>query len=492
MGKQISPREVLRKTKVFESLDEQALSLLEERMRLVSYAPGEFICREGEVGRWMFIIASGEVEVLKKAEDGMEVEIALLKPGEVAGIMSLFEEDVRSASLRARSAVDIWRLDKDTFKLLLSRKFEIAWKLLAQMSQSLRRETRIAAQLLAADFDTRLKVAFFDSKPYIEECFRKRNTYDYALYFFKPHLNLETTSLAAGFQVICIFVNDRLEARVIDELAELGVELIALRCAGYNNVDLERAYQQGISVVRVPAYSPHAVAEHTVALMMALNRKTHRAYNRVREGNFSLNGLVGFDFHGKTAGVVGVGKIGKCLVEILVGFGMKVLGYDCYQDEEFACRTGLEYVELKELFTRSDIISLHAPLLPETQHLIDAEAIAEMKKGVMLINTSRGGLIDTSALIDGLKSGKIGAAGLDVYEEEEAYFFEDLSDQIITDDLLARLMTFNNVLITSHQGFLTSEALNNIADTTYQNIREFQQGKRAEELTNVILPFEHR
>jgi D-lactate dehydrogenase len=262
--------------------------------------------------------------------------------------------------------------------------------------------------------------------------------------------------------------------------------MIALRCAGYNNVDVQTAYRLGISVTHVPAYSPHAVAEHAVALMLTLNRKTHRAYNRVREGNFSLSGLVGFDLHGRTAGVVGVGKIGRCLVEILAGFGMKLLGYDRIADDGFARRTGLQYVELDELLRQADVISLHAPLLPETRHMIDAAAISKMKPGVVLINTSRGALVDTSALIDGLKSGHIGAAGLDVYEEEAAYFFEDRSSEIITDDLLARLMTFNNVLVTSHQGFLTREALSNIAEVTLNNIQEFKDGKRLGELSNAV------
>jgi len=490
MNKKLNPRKILDKSKIFGLLDEDALTLLEQRMKLLHFSKGDLICREGETGDRMFIIARGEVEVLKKGEEDAEVEIAVLQPGEVAGIMSLFEGDVRSASLRAKGPVDIWTLDMDTFKLVLSRKPEIAWKLLAYMSRRLRLETRVVAQFLAEDMGHRLKVAFFDSKPYTEISFRNRNKDDYILHFFEPRLNIETVSLAAGFQVICAFVNDRLDSEVIENLAELGIELIALRCAGYNNVDLKTAHKRGISVARVPAYSPYAVAEHAVALIMALNRKTHKAYNRVREGNFSLNGLVGFDLHGRTAGVVGVGKIGKCLVDILVGFGMEVLGYDLFQDEEFARRTGLKYVELDELFKRVDVISLHAPLIPETHHIINAEAIAKMKPGVVIINTSRGALIDTAALVDALKSGKIGAAGLDVYEEEEEYFFEDLSSQIITDDLLARLMTFNNVLITSHQAFLTHEALDNIADTTFSNIREYQQGKRLGELTNSLLPVE--
>ncbi len=488
MRQQIDLRKLLRKAEVFASLDEEALTLLEGRMRLIRCAPGAFLCREGDTGGRLFLIASGEVEVLKNAEGNLDVEVAVLQPGELAGEMSLFEEGVRSASLRAKGHVSVWTIDKETFRLVLSRNPGVAQNLLAKLSCRLRRETSVVARLLSGDMDARLKVAVFDSKPYTKTCFEARNADRYALQFFDAHLDLETVSLATGSHVVCVFVNDRLEKAVLERLAELGIKMIALRCAGYNNVDLETAHRLGISVARVPAYSPYAVAEHAVALIMTLNRKTHRAYNRVHEGNFSLNGLVGFDLHGRTAGVVGVGKIGKCLVNILVGFGMNVLGYDRFEDHEFARDTGLRYVGLDELLSRSDVISLHAPLLADTQHMINAATIAKMKSGVMLINTSRGALIDTAALIAALKSGKIGAAGLDVYEEEEAYFFEDRSSEIITDDLLARLMTFNNVLITSHQGFLTHEALQNIADTTFSNIREFKEGRHLGELTNAVLP----
>jgi D-lactate dehydrogenase len=280
---------------------------------------------------------------------------------------------------------------------------------------------------------------------------------------------------------VCAFVNDDLSAPTLRRLSELGVGAVALRCAGFNNVDLKAAAELGLPVFRVPAYSPHAVAEHAVALLLTLNRKTHRAYNRVREGNFSLVGLVGSDLYGQTAGVVGLGKIGRCCATILRGLGMRVLGHDVAPDVAFAAREGIELCELDELLTRSDVVSLHAPLLPATHHLIDAARLARMKEGVILINTSRGGLIDSKALIDALKSGKVGGAGLDVYEEESDYFFEDHSGQIIGDDLLARLMTFHQVLITSHQAFLTTQALHNIAQTTLGNLRAFAAGQDAAE-----------
>jgi D-lactate dehydrogenase len=488
MKKASTPRELLAKVDIFKSLDTDSLSLIVQKMKLVQYQKGDIICREGETGDRMYVIVSGEVDVLKKGTDDAEISITVLHPGEVAGVMSIFDKDVRSATLRAARTARLLVLDKDTFQHILSRNTELANKLLAFLSRQLRAETQTVANLLSGDVDKRLKVAFFDTKPYTKSPFTSLNKERYALYFFEARLNLETASLTSGFQVVCAFVNDDLSARVLEQLKRNGVEMIAMRCAGYNNVDIEAAHRLGISIIRVPAYSPNAVAEHAIALTLALNRKIYRAYNRVREGNFSLNGLLGFDLYKKTAGVIGVGKIGKCLVQILRGFGMRVLGYDAYKDEEFARQYSLEYEPLDSLFTQSDVISLHAPLLPETFHIINRDAIKKMKPGVILVNTSRGALIDTSALINGLKSGKIGAAGLDVYEEEEQYFFEDLSDKIITDDTLARLMTFNNVIITSHQAFFTREALSEIARVTLEGISRYEQGKRMADLPNAVLP----
>ncbi len=332
----------------------------------------------------------------------------------------------------------------------------------------------------------RLKVAFYDAKSYDREAFEQHNGTRYDFHFLDARLDLQTAAAATGFRAICLFVNDRCDAEVVEQLAERGVELIALRCSGYNNVDVRACAERGISVVRVPAYSPYAVAEHTVALILALNRHIHQAYLRNRAGNFVLEGLTGFDMFGKTVGVVGTGKIGKCLVDIVLGFGCRVLAFDKYPNPELEKRPGVDYVEMDELLSGSDIISLHVPLFPATYHLIDEDAIERMKRGVMLINTSRGGLVDTRALIQGLKSGQVGSAGLDVYEEEAGIFFEDLSDKVLTDDVLARLLTFNNVLITSHQAYLTREALSNIADTTLANLAEFEQGRRGAELTHAV------
>lgn len=327
---------------------------------------------------------------------------------------------------------------------------------------------------------TAAKIAFFDTKPYDKEIFNDVNkNFGFEIKFLKYHLTPETAILAKGYNIVCAFVNDVINKEVIELLALQGVEMVALRCAGYNNVDFKAAHGK-IHVARVPAYSPHAIAEHAVALMLSLNRKIHRAYFRTRDANFALHGLMGFDMFGKTAGVIGTGKIGKALVDILLGFGMKVYGYDLYPDKELQSKKGFEYTDLGTLFKNSDVISLNCPLTKETEYIINTESIDKMKKGVMIINTGRGKLIKTTDLVKGLKTGKIGAAGLDVYEEESEYFFEDKSDQVLTDDILARLLTFNNVIITSHQGFFTHEALENIASTTLNNIKSHIHGEKME------------
>jgi len=286
-----------------------------------------------------------------------------------------------------------------------------------------------------------------------------------------------------------LLVNDVVNAAVIESLSEMGIKLIALRAAGYNNVDLNACKSAGISVVRVPAYSPYAVAEHAVALMLSLNRKIHKAYQRTTEQNFSLDGLLGFDMYGKTAGVVGTGKIGKCCINILVGFGMKVLCFDPYKDKEILTwgDRGVHYVDnVEDLWGKVDIITLHVPLLDSTRHMVNEKSIGMMKDGVMLINTSRGELIDTNALIEGLKNRKIGSAGLDVYEEEKEWFFQDHSEDIVTDTKLVRLTTFPNVILTGHQAFFTKEALTTIADTTLNNVRDFVGGKLQDKQPNVV------
>ena len=317
-----------------------------------------------------------------------------------------------------------------------------------------------------------MKIVFFGTQPYDRESFDTLNsngTYGFDIVYHHSHLTPDNAILARGADGVCIFVNDTADRETIGRLAAMGVKLIALRCAGFNNVDLMAAAECGIGVVRVPAYSPHAVAEHAVALLLALDRKVHRAYWRTRDGNFSLHGLLGFDLYGKTAGIVGTGRIARALIGILKGFGMEVLAYDIHPDEHYAREAGIAY-------RRADVISLHCPLTEQTRYMINSDTIALMKPGVVLLNTGRGQLIHTEALIEGLKQRRIGAAGLDVYEEEAGYFYEDTSDRIMGDDVLARLLSFNNVLVTSHQGFFTREALENIARTTLDNIRAFAAG----------------
>lgn len=324
------------------------------------------------------------------------------------------------------------------------------------------------------------KIAFFDAKPYDKIWFEKlNNNYNFNILYFENKLNESTAILARNCDAVIAFVNDEINECTINRLYDCGIKIIAMRSAGYNNVDIKAAKGK-IKIVRVPEYSPYAVAEHTMALLLSLNRKIHRAYSRTRDRNFSINGLIGFDLHGKTIGVIGTGKIGKTFIEICKGFGMKILAYDPYPAKDLK----VEYVTLSELFEKSDVISLHCPLTKDTYHIVDDKSISLMKKDVYIVNTSRGALIDTEALLDALKSGKVGAAALDVYEEESDFFFEDLSNSIINDDTLTVLTSLPNVLITSHQAFFTNEALEKIAKITLENIKSFFDEKPLENEVN--------
>jgi D-lactate dehydrogenase len=320
-----------------------------------------------------------------------------------------------------------------------------------------------------------MQVMMFSSKSYDEDYFGEENrrSFKHEIVFQEAKLTAQTASLAAGSPAVCAFVNDHLDRAVLETLHDGGTKYIAMRCAGFNNVDLDAAKELGLKVVRVPAYSPHAVAEHTLTLLMALNRRIHRAFNRVRDGNFSLSGLVGFDLHGRTVGIIGTGKIGCVVAQLFRGFGCEIICYDVSENDQMK-EIGARYVSLEELYDQSHIITLHCPLLESTHHLIDAAAISRMKRGVTLLNTSRGALIDTSAVIDGLKSGQIGNLAIDVYEEEDNLFFEDQSGQVMQDDVFARLLTFPNVLITGHQAFFTDNALTQIAWTTLNNLSELE------------------
>lgn len=320
-----------------------------------------------------------------------------------------------------------------------------------------------------------MTISFFSTQSYDKAFFNRLNS-QYELRYFEAPLNEQTAKLANGSQAVCVFVNDKITEGVVQQLVDNGVTLIALRCAGYNNVDLIATKAKGLTVVRVPAYSPHAVAEHAVALILTLNRKTHKAYNRVREGNFSLERLTGFDLYGKTVGVIGTGRIGATFCRILLGFGCKVVAFDLFDNKDLITE-GVTFLPLKDVLAQSDIISLHCPLNDQTHHFINADTLKIMKHGAMLINTGRGALIDTPAVIKALKTGQLGYLGIDVYEQEEKLFFHDFSESIIQDDVIMRLMTFPNVLITAHQAFFTEEALSQIAAITLQNITDFEQNK---------------
>jgi D-lactate dehydrogenase len=332
-----------------------------------------------------------------------------------------------------------------------------------------------------------IPVAFYDTKAYDREYFRCADgAHELQWKFHEFRLNAETAVTAEGVQAVCVFVNDRVDRACLEVLARHGVRLVALRCAGFNNVDLEAARALGIAVTRVPAYSPHAVAEHAAGLLLALNRKIHRAYNRVRELNFSLDGLVGFDLHGKTVGIIGTGGIGRIAAQIFRGFGMHVVAFDAFPDQAWATPHSVTYLELNALLARSDVVSLHAPLNPQTHYLLNRDTLALMKRGACLINTSRGKLIDTAALISALKSGHLGGVALDVYEGEEGIFFEDRSGEVLQDDVLSRLMSFPNVLITAHQAFLTKEALSEIARMTVANLCHLEHSEPFEEGTALV------
>ena len=321
------------------------------------------------------------------------------------------------------------------------------------------------------------KIIFFDIKDYDKEFFKKyEKNYNFEMTFLKVRLTEETANLTKGYDVVCGFANDNINKETIDIMVENGIKLLAMRCAGFNNVSLKDIHNR-FKVVRVPAYSPHAIAEYTVGLILAVNRKIHKAYVRTREGNFSINGLMGFDLDGKTAGIIGTGKIGQILIKILKGFEMKVIAYDLYPNQKAADELGFEYVSLDELYAKSDIISLNCPLTKDTQYMINRRSMLKMKDGVILVNTGRGQLIDSADLVEALKDKKIGAVALDVYEEEENYFFEDKSNQVIEDDILGRLLSFYNVLITSHQAYFTKEAVEAITVTTLNNIKDFVEGK---------------
>ena len=478
----------LRRVPAFSAVPNDSLAHFAQHFSEKRYSKGSYICREGDFDPWLYIISSGQCQALKKhPQTDRDVWLRSLQTYDFIGLTSAFRPKPRSATVIAESEVIVYAISHQQFQeALLGRAdhAEILRCLFDLFSENIRKKNRQVIESRKNESASgKYPVAVFDSKPYTQESFSRLGGEEFDFHHYDMRLTPETAPLAEGFAAVVGFVNDDLSEPTLRQLRDSGVGLIALRCAGFNNIDLGAAKALGLSITRVPAYSPHAVAEHSLALILALNRRIHKAYQRVREGNFRLDGLVGFDLFGQTVGILGTGKIGKCMVKILQGMGCNILCYDKFKDDEINKMDGVRYCQLDELLSKSRVISLYLPLNPETLHIIDEEAIKKMQDGVMLINTSRGALVETQALIDGLKSGKIGAAGLDVYEEESAYFFEDFSQKTINDDTLARLLTFNNVVVTSHQAFLTEQALENIAGTTLVSLREYFQGKRGSDLT---------
>lgn len=401
--------------------------------------------------------------------------------------MHFYNSDVASASLTALEDVTYLKFEGESFRKACdsSDKFNASW--VHFLTREVRKRSNVLSVLSYLHGSSgKTKIAVFDAKPYFREAFAAQGASELEFVWISDYLSEKTAYMASGCKMVCIFVNDNCGTEVVTELHKIGVEMIALRCAGFDNVDLAKAVELGMSVTRVPAYSPYAVAEHTVALIMACNRKIHKSVQRIAQFNFSLSGLVGFDLNGKTVGIFGTGKIGICTINILRGFGCKIKCFDVVRNAEIEkIGESVKYVDrLEDLWPDCDIISLHAPLLPSTKHCINADSIAKCKKGFMLINTSRGPLVDTAALLDALISGQVGSAGLDVYEGEKGIFYEDKSDKVNTDKILSQLVSAHNVVLTSHQAFLTNEALAGISSSVIASIREFETGKRGKELTN--------
>lgn len=492
---------LLRRLRPFQTLSPEVVADVSAAMTTVQLPAGAAVVLEGEMDNFVFILNEGQIQVSKRTDDGSEAKLYELKPGDGSGFGSFFENVPHGSSAIAITPVTVFRLDHAAFRSLLAKHPSLPMSLLSFLTQELREVRGHFASVLGmasaaataskpTNKDEPFLVAFYDTKDHMASFFKQQlqlaNNTHIELRFLEVKLGRDTAKLAQGCQAVCCFVNDHVDSETAVALNGLGIKLIAMRCAGFNNVDIKTCEALGISVCRVPAYSPYAVAEHAVALLLSLNRKICRSFERVRNGNFTLDGLVGWDIHGTTIGVIGTGKIGQCLIDIMLGFGCKILCYDKYPIEALDKRPNVQYVPLDQLLAESRAISIHVPLTPETFHLINTNALEKMKRGVVIVNTSRGALINTKDLIDALKTGQVGGAGLDVYEEEDEYFFEDLSNTNIQDDKLARLLTFNNVIITSHQAFLTEEALNKIASTTLSNIAEFQAGKRQKDLTNSV------
>ncbi|KAJ3119684.1 hypothetical protein HK098_005230 [Nowakowskiella sp. JEL0407] len=489
----------------FKDLEESSLKSIAGTMTVINFEKGHVIIKEGELSEELYLISEGEADVRKSDKaHSHDIRLLTLRRGDFIGLGTLLEKTPHSATVTASSLISGYKITFEAFNQLLTTLPGVG----VLLAKYLTKELRVFRMRLASAYELTnqedpegfsvIKMVVYDFKMYEKKYFDaaisqineeiKDEKIKIVAKFFEVKLNIDTVPLSQGAKIACIFVNDNADAAVIEKFHELGVSMIALRCAGFNNVDLQKCQELKISVARVPAYSPYAVAEHCVALLMTLNRKIHQAYNRVKTGNFSLGSLVGIDVHGRTVGVIGTGKIGACFVRIMKGFGANVLCYDVYRNAEVEKMANVKYTDtVEELLKSSEIVSIHVPLTAENKHMICKDTIAMMPKGSIIINTSRGALINTTDLIAALKSGHVGGAGLDVYEGESEYFFEDKSAEVIKDDTLARLMMFNNVIVTSHQAFLTGEALSAIANVTLANVKEFTSGKKVmKELTNSV------
>lgn len=494
---------IVKRLEFFSDLPNEAKQQFAKYLKVRTFDARQTIVKQGDNDPRVLILYQGQLEATLTIPDPngelKSVHLRYINPPTWIGLTSFLGGSKRSATLRAQTHGAYLEISFDDMRQLLANHLEQAtWPILGNILRSLGEKVRAKNRILALLTKDTLKeggncetVAVFDSKKYVESSFKPFETDQLRFKFHSSRLTKETAILASGHRGICCFVNDDLDHEVLTILAEVGVEMIALRCSGYNQVDLEAAHRVGIRVARVPAYSPEAVAEHAAAMLLTLNRKIHLAHQRVKTNNFTLDGLVGFNLHGKKIGVIGLGKIGLCFAKIVKGFGCDVGYYDPHSDcRDFAA------LDLDDLLMTSDVVSLHCPLVKATHHLICEEKLSIMKPSAYLVNTSRGGLIDSEALIQALKTKKLAGAALDVYEEEQSYFFEDFSSDLVTDDLLARLIGMNQVLVTSHQAFLTVEALQNIAQTTYENLNEYFAKSRDEvpgriELKNEVSTLNH-
>lgn len=434
----------------------------------------------------MFIFDSGNFK--KTYRDG---KVYHLSSGDVSGSLHFFNKDVCSSTVEVDSDEAVaYVISSDSFKKLCREDDSINTSYITFLAKEVRKRSNILNNIRFQQQRVAKKtIAFYDTKSYMRQTFETINEerkLGYNFIWLKDKMNISTASLASGAEIVCCFVNDTLDADVIKQLKDIGIGLIAMCCAGYDNVDLDACEEHGITVTRVPAYSPNSVAEFAITLMLACNRKIHKSYNRVKDFNFSLGGLVGFDMKDKYVGIIGTGKIGAITAKIVHAFGCKVLCYDIYKNKELESIEGIMYVEKDEIYEKCDIISLHTPLLPSTKYMINKESLSKMKKGVIIVNTSRGGLVNSKDLLEAILSGHVGAAALDVYEDEKEYFFEDRSEDTIKDSILSQLIACHNVLITSHQAFLTKEALHGIATSVFESIEEYSSGKRGRELKNAV------